>query len=127
MTIRVEHPIGEWQGIEVAPGRLVGQSAPMSRLTRILALSTGQTVLDSTGLSGTYDLQAHWRSSNTGLSLHQWTYDGAAPPTAAWRGEVLPSLEEALRTELGLLLEEPKRRPAQRIVIDRVEQPQTKD
>jgi len=47
MTIRVEHPIGEWQGIEVAPGRLVGQSAPMSRLTRILALSTGQTVLDS--------------------------------------------------------------------------------
>lgn len=122
-----EHRTGDWQGIEVAPGRLVGHSAPMSRLTRILALSTGQTVLDSTGLSGTYDFEAHWRSSNSGLSLHQWTQDGAAPPATAWQGEVFPSLEEALRTELGLVLEEPKRRLAQLIVIDRVEQPQTED
>lgn len=122
-----EHGMGEWQGIEVTPGSLVGQSAPTSRLARILALYTGQTVLDSTGLSGTYDFQAHWRPSNTGLSPHQWTYDGTAPPTTAPQGQAFPSLEEALRSQLGLVLEPPMRRTAHLIVIDRVDQPQTED
>jgi bla regulator protein blaR1 len=117
------HQAGDWQGIELAPGRLVGQAAPMSRLTRILALSTGQTTLDSTGLTGTYDFDASWTADRTKLSSHRWEYDGAARPAGDGQGLVLPSFGDALRERLGLVLEPPGDREAQLIVVDHVEQP----
>jgi uncharacterized protein (TIGR03435 family) len=77
-----QHQPGDWQGIDLVPGRLVGQGAPMARLTRIVALSTGQPVLDKTGLTGTYDFDAQWRADQGNLSSHQWHYAGATPPVS---------------------------------------------
>lgn len=118
-----DHRAGDWQGIELVPGRLVGQAAPMTRLARIIALSTGQTVLDSTGLRGTYDFDAHWNAESATLSSHRWEYEGTASPVTQQPGPVLPSFEAALRQQLGLVLEPGKNRQVQLIVVDRVEQP----
>ncbi len=96
---------GDWEGVDLVPGRLVGQGAPMARLTRIIALSTGQPVLDKTGLTGTFDFDAQWRTEEGNLSSHQWHY------------------EDALKGQLGLVLEPTKSSHEKFIVIDHVEQP----
>lgn len=115
---------GDWQGIDLVSGRLVGQSAPMARLTRIIALSTGKPVLDKTGLTGTYDFDARWRTNEGNLSSHQWHYVGTNPPSpAAMNAISSSSFEDALEAQLGLMLEPPKNTYEEFIVIDNVEQP----
>jgi uncharacterized protein (TIGR03435 family) len=114
---------GDWLGIDLAPGRLVGQGAPMARLTRIIALSTGQPVVDKTGLTGTYDFDAQWRANEGNLSSHQWHYVGGNPPSPAAMNAVSSSFEDALEGQLGLTLEPPQNTSEEFIVIDHVEQP----
>jgi uncharacterized protein (TIGR03435 family) len=125
-----EHQPNEWQGVQLAPGRLIGQAAPMSRLTWIIAQSSGQTTLDLTGLTSTYDFDAHWQADSAGASSrqwhygHQWQVDGDVPPLSATSpNDVLPSFDDALLRRLGLVLEPAKERQAERIVVDNVEQP----
>jgi uncharacterized protein (TIGR03435 family) len=114
---------GDWQGVDLVPGRLVGQGAPMVRLTRIIALSTGQPVLDKTGLTGTFEFDAQWRADEGNLSSHLWHYFGTNPPSAAATNAVSSSFEDALKGQLGLVLEPPKNSHEEFIVIDHVEQP----
>ena len=114
---------GDWQGIDLGPGRLAGQGAPMARLTRIIALCTGRSVLDKTGLTGTYDFDARWRADEGNLSSHQWHYVGANPPPPSATNTVSPSFEDALEAQLGLMLQPAKSTDEDFIVIDHVEQP----
>ena len=114
----------DWQGIELTPGRLLGRGAPMMRLTSIIALSTGETVLDQTGLTGIYDFDAQWRPNAESLTAHRWHYLGENPPVSSRTSMTSgSSLEEALEHDLGLVLERPKSRDVDFIVIDRVELP----
>jgi uncharacterized protein (TIGR03435 family) len=108
--------VGDWRGIDLVPGRLVGRGAPMARLTRIIALSTGQPVVDKTGLTGIYDFDAQWRADEGNLSSHEWRYVGGHPPSPA--AMTVSSFEDALEGQLGLRLEPPKDTYEEFIVID---------
>jgi uncharacterized protein (TIGR03435 family) len=113
----------DWQGIRLDPSQLIGQGAPMRRLVTILSPSTGQTVLDKTGLVETYDFSAEWAPTSGQLIPHQWYYDGPSQPVLSPApGQNNSSCEDALQKQLGLVLE-PRTLAVETIVIDSAEQP----
>lgn len=79
----------------------------MPTLVSVLSQQLGRSVVDKTGLNGSYD-----------YSL-QWTLDDA-PPMAS--DSDAPSLFTAVQEQLGLKLESGKR-PADVIVIDHLDMP----
>jgi uncharacterized protein (TIGR03435 family) len=86
---------------------LEGES--IAQLTTFLERQVGRTVVDHTGLSGTYDLELEFTpDSRLGVN-------GVAAPSAAPGEET--ALFTALREQLGLNLES-DRGPVERVVID---------
>ncbi len=83
-------------------GRISGVQLSMSTLAALLSRFERQTIVDRTGLRGSYDLKLEWS-----LSL------GTADPTG-------PSIYTALQEQLGLKLES-RRGPLDVLVIDRAE------
>jgi uncharacterized protein (TIGR03435 family) len=66
-------------------------------------ISTGETALDQTGLSGIYDFDARWTPNAERLAAHRWYYLGENPPDSPDTTTTIgASLEEALEHELGL-------------------------
>jgi uncharacterized protein (TIGR03435 family) len=90
-------------GARLRPGRVMAGAAMLPQFARGLSGFVGRTVVDRTGLSGTFDIDL------------EWTPD----PTADTTG---PSLFTALQEQLGLKLES-TRAPVEVLVIDRVERP----
>jgi uncharacterized protein (TIGR03435 family) len=82
----------------------------MASLTWALAAATRQTVIDRTGLIGTFDVHLEWTPSETALGP---TGDADASG---------PSLFTVLQEQLGLKLESGKG-PVEVLVIDHVEKP----
>jgi bla regulator protein blaR1 len=72
----------------------------------------GRTVVDETGLAGTYDFSLNWLPDRSGSA------SGPAEPIDT-QG---PTFDEALKDQLGLKLK-PARAVVQTLVIDHVEQP----
>jgi uncharacterized protein (TIGR03435 family) len=87
----------------VRPGQIVARGNTLEQLTRGLSQFLGRTVVDRTGLSGTFDIDLEW----------------APEETADARG---PSIFTAVQEQLGLKLES-ERAPVDVLVIDRVERP----
>jgi len=88
---------------------LVGHGCSMERLTEMLAGQFGRTVLDKTGLTGTYDFKLSYfgtRPEDRG--------DGDTNPR--------PMLDGAIQSELGLKVE-PAKGPIQVLVVDHIEKP----
>jgi uncharacterized protein (TIGR03435 family) len=88
---------------------LDGKGVTMSTLAGNIARSVRRSVLDKTGLTGTYDLHLEWTDSPLN--------DIANPDKSD-----LPSIFSAVTEQLGLKLESAKG-PVEVIVIDRMDRP----
>jgi uncharacterized protein (TIGR03435 family) len=88
-------------------GRLRGQHAFISQLADRLSTQLGETVVDNTALTGTWDM------------VMTWTPDAEPGATADLTG---PSLFTAIQEQLGLKLQSGKG-PVPVVVIDSAEKP----
>ena len=93
-------------------GAFTGHAVPLGILVNVLsgAGSVRRTVVDRTGLSGTYDIDLHWAID---VPLR-----GDTPPPPADG----PSIFTAVQEQLGLKLES-TRGPVDVLVIDHIERP----
>jgi bla regulator protein BlaR1 len=105
----------------VRRGRLTTQGSEMAGLAGQLSNILGRTVLDQTGLKGTYDLNLEWTPDEDQVANFQaiGVPEGFGAPPTDWKG---PTLFTALEEQLGLKLDSQKG-PVEVLVIDRVERP----
>jgi uncharacterized protein (TIGR03435 family) len=121
--------------MRMSAGQLVGQQVGIAFLAQSLAQSVGRTVLDQTGLKGTYDFELNFapEPGRGGVFGGPGAGDGAPPPPPPGAGPGLikepppvdpngPTIFTALQEQLGLKLESQKG-PVEIIVIDHVEKP----
>ena len=104
-------------------GRLEGQGIPITLLSRELSRQLGRTVIDKTGLTGSYDFSLQWTPDPGSGPMFkgpqgapQPVENGAAPDNSG------PTIFTAVQEQLGLKLESQKG-PVQVMVIDHVEPP----
>jgi bla regulator protein BlaR1 len=99
------------QGLRMGRGEFTGTASPLSLLVNQLSQQLGRTVIDKTGLTGTYDFTL------------KWTPDaGTQAPDSATAEQSGPSIFTAVQEQLGLKLQSAKG-PVEMIVIDHVEKP----
>jgi bla regulator protein blaR1 len=103
--------------MRVAPGALFLSGFPLSQLATALSNFVRRTVVDSTGLAGTFDVELHW----TPEQMPQGTAPSGAPPLPPPDPNG-PSIFTAVQEQLGLKLEASKV-PQEVLVIDHVELP----
>jgi uncharacterized protein (TIGR03435 family) len=124
---------GRGRGMRMSPGQLVGQQVGTDFLVQSLAQMLGRTVLDQTGLKGTYDFELTFAPESGRGGVFGGPGDGAPPPPPPGAGPGLikepppadpngPTIFTALQEQLGLKLESQKG-PVDIIVIDHVEKP----
>ena len=89
----------------------------MADFIRWLSNTTGRTIVDKTGFTGTFDAKIEYLPEMAQSA--QSTGDGAAAPPVE---NAAPSLFTALQERLGLKLES-ERGPVEILVIDRIERP----
>jgi uncharacterized protein (TIGR03435 family) len=92
---------------QILPNGLDAQSASSKQLASFLMRPAGQTVVDKTGLSGSYDIKLRYAPTND--------------PNSA-----LPSLFTAVQEQLGLRLQ-PAKVPADYLVVDHAERVPTEN
>jgi uncharacterized protein (TIGR03435 family) len=101
-------------------GRIYSNHMSMITLAMLLSRFTGQTVLDMTGLHGTYDLKLDWTPENAPKPEGP---SGTGVETGAASmidGDAGPSLFGAVEQQLGLKLEV-RKGPVAILVIDHAE------
>jgi len=104
-------------------GAFLGQGVPMAQILTFLSNLTNRTVIDRTGLTGTFDVDLKW-APDSALGTGPFGGLPPAPPGAAPPPQPsdAPELFTAIQEQLGLKLES-QRGPVDVLVIDRVEQP----
>jgi len=107
-------------GFSNSPGQMLGTRVTMGKLASNLTGTMNRTVVDRTGLTGTYDLVLKW------VPDEFVTPPGgdAAPPAGGSSDNQGSSIFTALREQLGLRLESQKG-PVETLVIDHVERTPT--
>jgi uncharacterized protein (TIGR03435 family) len=90
-------------------GAFTAHAVPIRILVDVLAVPAQRTVIDRTGLAGTYDVDLHWAPLFAGRADVPPTSDG-------------PSIFTAVQEQLGLKLESTKA-PVDVLVIDSAEKP----
>jgi uncharacterized protein (TIGR03435 family) len=100
---------------------LTGRGASMASITRTVSMQLGSTVVDRTGLTGTYDFTLHFAADE---AVRAATMLPGGQPTAEAAGpeESEPTIFTALQEQLGLKLEA-RKEPVDVIVIDHIEKP----
>jgi uncharacterized protein (TIGR03435 family) len=93
-----------------APGSVEGQGVPITSITAQLAFILQRSVIDKTGLQGSYDFTLKWRPEQL------------PSPRAENAPEDGPSIFTAVQEQLGLKLQ-PSKGPVEVLVIDRAEMP----
>jgi uncharacterized protein (TIGR03435 family) len=99
------------------PGQLTCQKATMALLAEELARRLGRSVVDKTGLTGTYDLKLEWTPDE--FQVPGPSEVGQPQPGADPAG---PSIFTAIQNQLGLKLETGKG-PVQVLVVDSAQKP----
>lgn len=105
---------------KIGRGMLKGQAVRLEMLALSLSNELGRLVIDKTELSGKYDFELKWASSQAPAAQL-----GAPPQTAEFALAADPdgpSIFTALQEQLGLRLESGKG-PVEVLVIDRAERP----
>ena len=100
-------------GAMVTPGWMSAGNITMREFTRPLSQVLRRPVINETGLEGEFDLDVIFSPEGLGGAL-------VGPPPASVSDA--PSLETALRDDLGLRLES-RRGPVEVLVVDRIERP----
>lgn len=124
-------------GVGVFPGKVEATSAPISLLVSLLSRDPdlgGRTVVDETGLKGSYDFTLKWTPEfqRGGMAGGPGPAEGSGPGGApSENGQAAdstqadasgPSLFTALQEQLGLRLK-PAKGPVEVLVIDHIEPP----
>jgi len=104
-------------GLRVSPATMTGGSVTMAQLVTVLAGRVGRTVVDKTGLTGSFDIDLAW----TPDQIPTGTPPPGAPPLPPIDPNG-PSLFTALQEQLGLKLDSTKGQ-VDVVVIDSVEHP----
>jgi bla regulator protein BlaR1 len=119
-----ESPLAPCGQIRIRMGasgnRMQGGQVPMPELTRVLAMVMGRTVIDKTGLTGTFDIDMDFVSDLATAGLPGRA--GSADPTPSPADSAAPNILVAIQEKLGLKLESSKG-PVEVLVIDHVEKP----
>ena len=92
-------PDSDASGNKFLIGRIVSNHISMTTLATLFSRFTGQTVLDMTGLTGSYDLKLEWTPENTPASAAPGR---GADAGASMDGDSGPSLFAAVEQQLGL-------------------------
>jgi len=102
-------------------GRLTAQGGDMRLLASELSNFLGRTVVDKTGLTGTYDLKLEWQPDENQVVMFQalGVPEGFGAPAPDPLG---PSLFTALEEQLGLRLDS-QRGSVETFIIERIERP----
>jgi len=98
--------------------QLKGEKAPMGALVLMLSVMTGKTVVDKTGLKGSFSYTLDWKKYLDQLQASS----GPDVPQIFDPSSVEPAISSALEEQLGLKLESTKG-PVEILVIDHVERP----
>jgi len=98
--------------------QLKGEKAPMAALVLMLSVMTGKTVVDKTGLKGSFSYTLDWKKYLDQLQASS----GPDVPQIFDPMSVQPAIASALEEQLGLKLESGKG-PVEILVIDHVERP----
>ena len=93
----------------IGGGHFQMTGAPISALANQLSSVERRSVIDKTGLTGSYDIDLKWTPDD-------------APPGGGADGDTAPSIFTALQEQLGLRLEATKG-PVDTLVVDHVELP----
>ncbi len=104
-------------GMAVSPGRIVATSTSMPYFTDVLSNELGRTVVDRTGLDGSYDINLAWTPAE-GEGGAMPSADDPPPSDASD-----PSIFTAVQEQLGLKLQSEKTW-VQVIVVDKVHLPE---
>jgi uncharacterized protein (TIGR03435 family) len=91
-------------------GHLEAKGVDMTKIAGFLNRETQRTVIDKTGLTGSYDVTLDWTSTRYG------------PADAANQLGAPPEIFTAIQEQLGLKLE-PGKGPVETIVVDHMEEP----
>jgi bla regulator protein BlaR1 len=102
-------------------GSIEAKAATISNLIQTLAPMAGRTIIDKTGLTGSYDYTLKW-TPDLGSSPMPPGPDGGPPRGDSAPDAAGPSLFTALQEQLGLKLESQKG-PVDVIVIDHIDPP----
>jgi uncharacterized protein (TIGR03435 family) len=119
---RSDIPAGSRMRVNIVRrGRLTTQGSDMTTLASQLSRFLGRTVVDKTGLKGSYDLKLEWAPDENQVANFQelGVPEGAGAPPADWPG---PTLFTALEEQLGLKIDSQKG-PVEVLVVERVEKP----
>jgi uncharacterized protein (TIGR03435 family) len=100
--------------INRSPRTIRATSVSLGTLAHSLAEILGRTVVDKTGLTGTFDISVEWAPDDAQLAMLP---PGVPRPTSDG-----PSIFVAIQEQLGLKLESQKG-PVEMFVIDRAEKP----
>jgi bla regulator protein blaR1 len=105
--------------MDIGRGRLTGQGLSMSTLATMLSRQLGSTVLDKTGLTGSYDFTLLWTPDANQVAVANGMQGTDNPPPSDASG---PSIFTAVQEQLGLELKS-QTGPVGILVIDHVESP----
>ncbi|MBI4474407.1 MAG: TIGR03435 family protein [Acidobacteria bacterium] len=98
-----------------------GRGMTMAQLAERLGELLGRTVIDKTGLTGSYDITLSWRPEpGQGAAFSDHVRPGAGPTSPP--DPNLPSIFTAIQEQLGLRLES-ARGPGEVMVIDSAQRP----
>jgi uncharacterized protein (TIGR03435 family) len=119
------YPIRPTQGWSMSDGRgrFFEPHGGLDRLVLTVEMMMGQPVVDATGLKGTYEIEMHWVGESPFSAQRKAAMaqaGGSASGTAPDPGPRGPTIQQALRDQLGLRLEL-KKGPMETVVIDRVD------
>jgi uncharacterized protein (TIGR03435 family) len=102
-------------------GRLVAQGIPIASLLPPLTQQLERTVLDKTGLTGTYDITLLWTPEDDRAPMYNGA-DGNRQASAPAADSSGASIFTAIQEQLGLKLESQKGQ-VEGLIIDHVERP----
>jgi uncharacterized protein (TIGR03435 family) len=117
-----EGRLPERRMMKMGPGELTGVGAALQPLVEQLSWQLGRTVLDKTGLTGTYDYSLRWTPGESEAGMLKLMGGKPAADRSPSSGSSGPTLFTAIQEQLGLKLE-PQKAPVQILVVDQVEKP----
>jgi bla regulator protein blaR1 len=121
----IKRPDGSPRGPGVmmtGPGQITGQGIPITNLVEGLSQQFARTILDRTGLKGTYDIALKWTPGQTQLAMFNGPDSDPGPVSAPAPDVSGLSLFTAIEEQLGLKIASTKG-PTKTLVIEQIEKP----